>query len=462
MDSTLPPPLPDPFPGEYRFVRKLGSGGYGTVWLAEDLGLGGRPVAIKTLRPSRDLKDADRALAALRHEAGLLGRIDHPNVTRVHTIRQMNGVHYLVMRYVPGGSLADRLRAGPLPWVAATRYAADVGEGLAEVHRRGVIHRDVKPDNILWDQSADEAVLTDFGVAARLAEPGTAAGTTPYMAPEAISTAPAPALDVYALAASLFELAAGEVPFGRGEFAVVAARAELGLPSPEPRLAWVPDGIDRLIRAGLAADPTKRLPLVEFVAILRAALNRALTDSLTTGPARLQLTVRRFGPGGVQQPMALSVRPAVVIKLWRNVERVPPDLPSVRLQTGDRVRIEVTADRPGYVTVFNVGPTGNLDLLCPAAPDRPGERVEAGHATAVADAELTPPAGQERVFAVWTARPVALAATDLRAVAPEGTVSRAYAATRDLQRLSSALARLPADERAAVVVELDHGPGQVT
>src|SRR4051794_32029783 len=192
MDPTLPPPLPDPFPGEYRFVRELGSGGYGTVWLADDLGLGGRPVAIKTLRPARDLKDADRALAALRHEAGLLGRIEHPNVARVHALRQANGVHYLVMRYVPGGSLGRRLKGGPLPWAAAARSAADVGEGLAEAHRLGLIHRDVKPDNILWDQAADEAVLTDFGVAARLAEPGTAAGTTPYMAPEALSADPAP------------------------------------------------------------------------------------------------------------------------------------------------------------------------------------------------------------------------------------------------------------------------------
>ena len=90
------------------------------------------------------------------------------------------------MQYVSGGSLSDLLKSeGPLDWQRAARYVADVGEGLLEVHARGIIHRDVKPANILWDPRKDEALLTDFGIAARLTDPANVAGSIPYMAPEA-------------------------------------------------------------------------------------------------------------------------------------------------------------------------------------------------------------------------------------------------------------------------------------
>ena len=113
-------------------------------------------------------------------------QVEHPNVVRVYAWVTVHDHHYLVMQYVSGGSLADLLKSeGPLDWQRAARYVADVGEGLLEVHARGIVHRDVKPANILWDPRKDEALLTDFGVAAHLADPAAVAGSIPYMAPEA-------------------------------------------------------------------------------------------------------------------------------------------------------------------------------------------------------------------------------------------------------------------------------------
>src|SRR5262249_29121347 len=145
----------------------------------------------------------EQALEVLRNEARILGSVCHPNIVAVHAWRQAGAEPCLVLQYVAGGSLETRVgRHGPLPWNVAARYVADVAEGLLLLHARGIIPRDVNPANILLDLEADEALLTDFGVAARLADPHTVAGTPRYMAPEAFRGEASEALDVYSLAAS--------------------------------------------------------------------------------------------------------------------------------------------------------------------------------------------------------------------------------------------------------------------
>ena len=159
---------------------------------------------------------ADERLQALRRDAHLLTQVGHPNVVQVYAWVTVGEQHFLIMQYVAGGSLADRLKAeGPLDWQRAARYVADVGEGLLEVHEQGIVHRDVKPANILWDPKRDEAVLTDFGVGSWLADPASVAGSLPYMAPEAYDGQVSPALDVYSLASTLFHLVTGSQPFRR-------------------------------------------------------------------------------------------------------------------------------------------------------------------------------------------------------------------------------------------------------
>src|SRR5262249_20675189 len=157
----------------------LGEGGFGQVWLADDLNLG-VPVALKTIRLHGGVEQRSRALAALQNEARRLARVKHPNVGQVHAWRQAAGDHYLGAQYVPRRTLEARLEAeGPLGWRRAARYIADVAEALGHVHASGLVHRDIKPANLLWDENRDEVLLTDFGLSAWLAEAGAgeAAGT---------------------------------------------------------------------------------------------------------------------------------------------------------------------------------------------------------------------------------------------------------------------------------------------
>jgi serine/threonine protein kinase len=463
--SADPGPRPDPFPGEFRFVRRLGAGAFGAVWLADDVHVG-RRVALKTVRPPDTPGRTALWLEQLRAEARLLGAVRHRNVVQVYAWRESAaGEHYLVLQYVPGGSLADRVsREGPLGWSAAARYVADVAEGLIEVHRRGIVHRDVKPANILWDPEADEALLTDFGVSVRLAEAaGTTAGTPYYMPPEAFDGVVGPGQDVYALAASLFWLVTGAVPFpGRGAEGVVAL-ARRGLPVPDPRCAALPAPLEDLVRAGLAAESGRRPALPDFVAALRGALNQLLADSLLAAPGpaapalvEVRLAVSRQAGPSTFLPVA-TTRPTQPGFL-RDIRHVPPEPERVDVHTGDRLRIEAEADRDGFLTVFNVGPTGNLNVLLPRDPAAGPAAVEPGRPVPILDVELTPPAGRERLFALWTREPLPLNLDELRHVAERGElpVSGPYRATRDMVRVQEMVQHLGPYGWHAAVLELDH------
>jgi serine/threonine protein kinase len=466
-DPEPPPdsaPLPDPLPGEFRIRRRLGAGAFGTVWLADDLYLG-RPVALKTVRPPAAPERAALWLRQLRAEARLLATLHHRNIVQVYAWREApTGEHYLVLQYVPGGSLADRVgREGPLPWAPAARYVADVAEGLLAVHARDVVHRDVKPANILWDPEADEALLTDFGISVRIVECDTKGGTPFYMPPEAFEGVVSPAQDVYALAASLFWLTTGSVPFPGPTAADVKAQARRGLADPEPRFTVLPAPLEDLIRAGLAAEQARRPSLAEFVASLRGALNQLLADSLLVpggpaapAPVQVRLTVSRQADRYTFVPVA-TTRP-VQSRLLRDIRHVPPEAERADVRTGDRLRIEAEADRAGYLTVFNIGPSGNLNLLLPHEPSHGLAAVEPGRPVPILDVELTPPAGRERLFALWTRAPLPLSREELRHVAERGElpVSGPYRATRDMTRVQEWVQNLGPQDRQAAVLELNH------
>jgi len=491
--STTIPALPG-----YRIYKFLGAGTFGEVWLAQDLNLP-RVVAAKTLKVGARGDDHAQALEALRQDAHLLTEVEHPNVVRVYAWLTVHDQHYLVMQYVSGGSLADLMKTeGLLDWQRASRYVADVGEGLLEVHARGIVHRDVKPANILWDPRRDEAVLTDFGIAARLTEPASIAGSIPYMAPEAYDGRVLPSLDVYSLAATLFHLVTGSAPFAGPGISDLTQQIRLGLPDPDPRCVGIPEPLERIIREGLAADPQSRPSLREFVSELRGTLNQLLADSFTmsnrvaapvpatepaTGakakppaapttvlepqasrpsPADLRLIVSRQASPLSFVPVAATHPQEPAGRVTRDMKKVPPSPDQVRLRTGDRVRIEVVANREGYVTVFNVGPTGNLNLLHPEDPDRLSapSPVPADRPLHVVDVEMTPPAGRERLFAVWTHQPLPLRLGELHRLVRRkdggSPGSRPYVATRDMKRVQQSVQQLRPEDWHAVVLELDH------
>jgi hypothetical protein len=231
----------------------------------------------------------------------------------------------------------------------------------------------------------------------------------------------------------------------------------------------MPRSLERLVRAGLAADPARRPGLRDFAAALRGGLNQLLADSLLQEddagrqpPVRLELTVsrqiepRRFVPVAASHPAPE--------RLLRDLKLVPPEPDYAEVFTGQRVRIEAEADRPGYLTVFNVGPTGNLNVLYPAAEPGPVAlaAVEAGRPVRLLDVVLAPPAGPERVFALWSQGPLVLDVQELGEVARQGRppVSASYRATRDMKRLQETLRQLGQQQWQVTVLNLNHLPAQ--
>ena len=456
----------NPFPGEFRVVYLLGFGRFGKVWLAEDLNIPNRKIALKTLRGAAG-ELFEESLRTLRNEAVVLAGIrrPHPNIVQVHGWRTAGDDHYLLLQFVDGCSLCDRLRREhTIPWDKASAYVADVAEGLMQIHKHGIVHRDIKPANILWDAEEDEALITDFGVAVALEGANSVAGTPHYMAPEAWDGTITPAMDTYSLSATLFHLITGEVPFSTRSSdppEAIKARIATGLPNPDTRCNVMPDVIERVIRAGLSANPDKRPNLVQFVSTLRTALNTLLADTLirpsrgkdSGQPVHLHLVVSRWNGHKYEPLNTTAPRP-----VWRDMRRVPVAPERVSLTTGDRIEIATTVDCDGYVWIFNIGPTGRLNLLHPHEFDHV-DGVSAAQPLHVRDIELTSPAGRERLFALWTRNALMLRPNDLLTIddnTGDPTTSPQYRATRDMKTVRQSLQRLRPEDWYAIVLELDH------
>jgi serine/threonine-protein kinase len=197
--------------GRFRLDRRLGRGSMSDVWLAHDCRLD-RPVAMKIRAP-----DADPPL--LLREAQSLAALSHPNVAGIYDYTELDGMSFLVVEYLPGGTLQQRLERGrPMADAFASRVASDIAAGLAHVHDHGVVHRDLKPSNLVFD-SDDRPKIADFGIAVMRGHespirPDTIVGTAAYISPEQARGKPAgPASDVYAFGVVLFEMLTGALPF---------------------------------------------------------------------------------------------------------------------------------------------------------------------------------------------------------------------------------------------------------
>jgi serine/threonine protein kinase len=256
----------DEFAG-YRIERRLGRGGMGILYLAIEPGLD-RRVALKLIAPEAAVDDVFARRFA--EESRIAASIEHPNVVPIYAAGEEGGVPYIAMRFVSGSDLGRRLvREGRLEPVPAVALIAQIGAGLDAIHAAGLVHRDVKPANVLLSgEGADHAYITDFGVARNVAthsgltQTGRFVGTLDYVAPEQISGGAVDArADVYALGCLLFKLLTGEVPFPRdGE----AARlyAHLNDPPPAPSL-YVPEvsmALDDVVIRALSKAPGDRHP----------------------------------------------------------------------------------------------------------------------------------------------------------------------------------------------------------
>lgn len=247
--------------GRFSLESELGRGGMGIVYLARDVILE-RPVAIKLLAPALAARD-DMRRRFLR-EARLAAQCFHPNIVPIHEVAESGDLAWFVMAYVPGESLADRLRrVGPLPANEVQRIGREIGWALAYAHERGVVHRDVKPENILLEQGSDRALIADFGIAVMDDGPhasGEVAGTARYMAPEqALGETIDGRADLYALGVTLYVAATGTYPYdGASSVAIIAQQTSQAAAPVKARAPRLPANVADAIDQCLALRPDER------------------------------------------------------------------------------------------------------------------------------------------------------------------------------------------------------------
>ena len=286
--------------GRYRIRRRLGRGAMKEVYLAYDERLD-REVALAIVVGAGA---SDVARARVVREAQVTGRLgDHPNVITVYDTGEHDGLPYLVLRAMDGGSLADEIARGRPGIEAATRVGAEIAAGLAHAHAHGVVHRDVKPDNV-WLSADGSAALGDFGIAEqagleRLTADGVVVGTVRYLSPEQIrGDGACGASDLYALGITLYELVTGEPPFTGSDPAQTLAHHLTARPRPPSELEpSVPPELERLILGLLAKEPEQR-PTPAL------AVQRELTG-MAPGPTR-EAAARRPLDGAGALPVPLT------------------------------------------------------------------------------------------------------------------------------------------------------------
>ena len=227
-----------------------------SVWLAHDDELE-RRVAVKMLAPS-----ADRA--RFEREARAAAALSHPNICSLYDYGESDGRPYMVLEYLPNGSLEERLKDGALPDAETLRLATEMAAGLAHAHERGLVHRDLKPSNVLFD-GEDRAKIADFGIArmggsGTLTEAGTVLGTASYISPEQASGQPAgPASDVYSFGVILFRMLTGRLPFvSTNAMELVRMHRDDPPPSVADFRDDAPARLESLAAAALAKDPADR------------------------------------------------------------------------------------------------------------------------------------------------------------------------------------------------------------
>ena len=257
--------------GRYSIERELGRGGMGIVLLARDVALD-RPVAIKLLPPHLATRpdERDRFLQEARIAAGLA----HPNIVPIHLVEAHGDLVFFVMGFVDGETLRDRVeRAGPLPPRLAVKLLQEVAWALGAAHQRGVIHRDVKPDNIMIDRATERAVVTDFGIAlgrtgAGASTDGSVTGTARYMSPEQACGEPVDARsDLYSLGATFFYALTGRAPFEAANVpAILTKHVYETAPQVHALRAEVPAKLSAVVDRLLRKAPPERFQTADDLA----------------------------------------------------------------------------------------------------------------------------------------------------------------------------------------------------
>jgi serine/threonine-protein kinase len=330
MHSETPRMIGQRLGNRYDIVRELGRGGMGVVYLARD-SLLEREVAIKVIGES-DLSPDFRS--RFMREARVIAKMDHPGIVSVHDIGEQGGALFLVMAFVPGSNLRELLdRGGPLSVSEIVDLGVQASDALEHAHSVGIVHRDVKPENIMVVRLAGGAMrvlLADFGLATALSEqrltrPGAVMGTVAYMSPEQVAAKPVDGrADVYALGTVLYECAAGAVPFPGGDIASMLYRIAH---QPPPALRSVAPHVDpeleaivmRCLEKDPALRPQRPRDLAGALQVYRSRhapteVAISVPDPRSGAPSRLQPTV--VLPSGEATPKSSPGAASVSLQVW--------------------------------------------------------------------------------------------------------------------------------------------------
>jgi beta-lactam-binding protein with PASTA domain/tRNA A-37 threonylcarbamoyl transferase component Bud32 len=283
------------FDGRYRIVRKLGTGGMANVYLAEDEVLG-RRVAIKILN-DRHAGD-DQFVERFRREAKNAASLSHPNIVSIYDRGEAEGTYYIAMEYLDGRSLKELIVArGPAPIPLAIDYGRQILAAIRFAHRHGIVHRDIKPHNVLVDAEG-RLKVTDFGIAragvSQMTEAGSIIGTAQYLSPEQAKGAPVDQTsDLYSVGVVLYELLTGVVPFS-GETPVEIAMKHLSAvpPPPSAKRKDVPRDLDLVVMRALAKDPAERYQSAEEMDADLRRVSRGTAISPVTEEAATAIIAR--------------------------------------------------------------------------------------------------------------------------------------------------------------------------
>src|SRR4051794_18013550 len=368
------------FDGRYTIERKLGSGGMADVYLAEDRELG-RPVALKLLN-ERHAND-DQFVERFRREAQSAAGLNHPNIVSIFDRGQAEGTYYIAMEYLDGRTLKELLvRNGPTPVPIAIDYARQILGAIAFAHRNGIVHRDIKPHNIVVRKDG-RLKVTDFGIArsgaSQMTEAGSIVGTAQYLSPEQARGAPVDARsDLYSLGIVLYEMLTGKVPYTGDTPVEIAMKHLSAIPEPPSTLREdVPHDLDAVVMRALAKDPDQRYASAEemdadLARVARGvAVSQKTEDAMTqvlagAGVATAATMVNR--PRTVTPPAPPAYRPPAA---YYEYEEPPPSrriwpwllvlLALVAAGIGgwffyDRIQDELTANRPVAVPYVQLLP----------------------------------------------------------------------------------------------------------
>src|SRR5216110_3945212 len=280
------------FDGRYRIERKLGTGGMADVYLAEDQELG-RPVAIKILN-DRHAQD-DQFVERFRREAKNAAGLSHPNIVSIYDRGEAEGSYYIAMEYLDGRTLKELLvRNGPPPIPIAIDYARQVLAAIGFAHRNGIVHRDIKPHNVVVGRDG-RLKVTDFGIArsgaSEMTEAGSIVGTAQYLSPEQARGAPVDARsDLYSLGIVLYEMLTGTVPYTGDTPVEIAMKHLTAVPDPPSKLrSDIPHDLDAVVMRALAKDPEQRYGSAEEMDADLARVARGVAVSQETENAMTQV-----------------------------------------------------------------------------------------------------------------------------------------------------------------------------